>query len=68
MLQTPVSFTPLIVAQQHADPLNFVFQGSQLLVQEDDLALPTLAQIGALPGAMHALGLLGARYCQATWS
>jgi NAD+ diphosphatase len=68
MLQTPLSFTPLIVALQHPDPLNFVFQGSQLLVQESDLALPTLAQIGALPDAMHAIGMLGARYCQATWS
>ncbi len=68
MLQTPPFFTPLINAQQHADPLNFVFQGSALLVREDDLALPALAQLNGLGGDMHAVGLLGERYCQATWS
>ncbi|MES2019206.1 MAG: NAD(+) diphosphatase [Pseudomonadota bacterium] len=68
MLQTPPAFTPLIDAQQHADPLNFIFQGSALLVRESDLALPSLAQLDQLGGALHAVGMLGERYCQATWS
>jgi NAD+ diphosphatase len=67
MLQTPLSFTPLINAQTHADPLNFVFQGSALLVREHDLALPSLAQLADIGNGMHALGLLGERYCQSTW-
>jgi NAD+ diphosphatase len=67
MLQTPSSFTPLIVAQEHADPLNFVFQGNHLLLGETTLAFPRLEQLGPLPGQMHPLGLLGDRYCQTTW-
>ena len=67
MLQTPLSLTPLIDAQEHADPLNFGFQGSQLLVCENTLALPPLALLGDVGAEMHAVGLLGERYCQATW-
>jgi NAD+ diphosphatase len=67
MLQSPSSFTPLIVAQEHADPLNFVFQGGQLLLREADLALPRLAELGRPGAPMHAVGMLGERYCQATW-
>ena len=67
MLQTPLSFTPLITAQAHADPLNFVFQGSQLLLREDNLALPALAQLDGIGEDMHPVGLLGERYCQSTW-
>ncbi|MES2317973.1 MAG: NAD(+) diphosphatase [Pseudomonadota bacterium] len=68
MLRTPSSFTPLIVAHTHDDPLNFVFQGSQLLLSEDGATLPTLAQLDGLRGEMHPVGLLGERYCQASWS
>ena len=67
MLQTPLSFTPLIAAQQHADPLNFVFQGSAMLLREDGLAFPRLAELGGLAPEMHALGMLGQRYCQTSW-
>ncbi len=67
MLQTPLSFIPLITAQAHADPLNFVFQGSALLLREHDLALPQLAQFEGLGADLHPVGLLGQRYCQTTW-
>lgn len=67
MLHTPLSFTPLIDAQEHADPLNFVFQGGQLLLREEDLSLPPLAQLRGVGADMHAVGLLDGRYCQATW-
>ena len=67
MLHTPLSFTPLIDAQEHADPLNFVFQGGQLLLREEDLSLPPLAQLRGVGAQMHAVGLLDGRYCQATW-
>jgi NAD+ diphosphatase len=67
MLQTPLSFTPLIAAREHADPLNFVFQGSALLLREADLAFPGPAQLDQLAGEMHPVGLLGERYCQVGW-
>ena len=67
MLQTPMSFTPLIRPQVHADPLNFVFQGSALLLREEDLSFPALAHIEGIGGDMHPVGLLGERYCQTTW-
>ncbi len=68
MLQTPPSFTPLIIPQSHPDPLNFVFQAGQLLLRESDLALPGRDELAQLTtGEMHPVGLLAERYCQATW-
>ncbi len=70
MLQTPLSFTPLMAPQEHADPLSFVFQGSLLLVSEDDLALPRaaqLVQLGNWRERTQPVGLWGDRYCQSTW-
>ncbi|MFL6657191.1 MAG: NAD(+) diphosphatase [Massilia sp.] len=67
MLQTPSSFTPLVAPQTHAHPLNFVFQGSQLLLGETDFSFPTLADLGTLGGPMQPVGMLGERYCQTTW-
>jgi NAD+ diphosphatase len=61
MLHTPLSFTPLIDPQEHADPLNFVFQGGQLLLREDDLSLPRLAQLGNVGAPMHAVGMFKER-------
>ncbi|WP_426103624.1 NAD(+) diphosphatase [Massilia sp. TSP1-1-2] len=70
MLQTPLSFTPLMAPREHADPLSFVFQGGLLLVSQGDLALPQPQQLAALGdwgGRTHPVGLWGERYCQATW-
>ncbi len=70
MLQTPLSFTPLMAAHDHADPLSFVFQGGLLLVNQDDLSLPRadqLAQLGDWRARTYPVGLGGERYCQATW-
>jgi NAD+ diphosphatase len=70
MLQTPLSFTPLMAAQDHADPLSFVFQGGLLLVNQDDLSMPRaeqLAQLGDWRARTYPVGLWGERYCQATW-
>jgi NAD+ diphosphatase len=70
MLQTPLSFTPLMAPQDHADPLSFVFQGGLLLVSQEDLALPRpqqLAQLGGWAERTYPVGLWGERYCQATW-
>ncbi len=49
----------------HFAPLNFVFQGSLLLVREDDLGLPDVGVLGE--SHWQPVGLLGERYCQASW-
>ena len=70
MLKTPVSFTSLLAAQTHAAPANFIFSGDELLVQEADLALPSLealAPLGLPAAQFHPVGLLGDQYCQTTW-
>lgn len=70
MLQTPPLFIPLMTVQDHPDPLNFVFQAGQLLVREDDLALPKRADLSPLhvPNERwHALGTLDGRDCQVAW-
>lgn len=70
MLQTPSSFTPLLVAQQHRAPINLVFCGDALMVRESDLVLPddsTLATLSLAGGQLLPIGLLDNRYCQTTW-
>jgi len=70
MLRTPHTFTPLLVAQDHPDPLNFVFSGDALLVRESDLSLPDhtmLALLREQAAAPLPVGVLGERYCQSTW-
>ncbi len=74
MLQTPASFIPLInlelTPRQLGDAHNFLFQSGQLLLREEDLSLPTTADITRFDialGELHPVGLLGDRYCQATW-
>ena len=69
MLQMPSSFTPLITAQSHPDPVTFVFHGSRLLLREADLAIPSAQELARLDiaGTPHPVGLLGERYCQTFW-
>ena len=70
MLKTPASFTSLLAAQTHAAPANFVFLGDELLVQEVDLALPSLealAQLRLQAAPFYPVGLLADLYCQTTW-
>lgn len=69
MLQTPSSFTPLMAPVDHPDPITFVFYRGQLLLREEDLALPspeTLNTLG-IGDNFHAVGMVGERYCQVTW-
>ncbi len=70
MLRTPPSFVSLLSAQEHPDPLNFVFRGDELLVRQSDLALPdnaTLNQLGWPEQRFQPVGLLDQRYCRAGW-
>ena len=69
MLKTPATFVPLITAQDHADPLNYIFFGGRLLVREDDGALPhgLVGLAGVDAARLHPVGLLEQRYCQCAW-
>jgi NAD+ diphosphatase len=70
MLRTPPSFISLLTAQEHAEPLNFVFCGDELMVCEEDLALPhpmATLMMGLKSSQFHPVGLLDGRYCQTTW-
>ena len=70
MLQTPPSFTPLLVAQHHAEPINFLFRGDALMVRDSDLAPPDETALAhLLPDTRQFLpvGLIAERYCQTTW-
>jgi NAD+ diphosphatase len=70
MLQTPVTFTPLIRPQKHDEPLTFVFHRGELLLRNTVLGLPEAAELAALniaPERIHPLGLWEGRYYQAAW-
>jgi NAD+ diphosphatase len=70
MLRTPATFVPLLVAQEQAAPLNFVFCGDALMVREADLALPGRDMLGSLLSNAQPplpVGLLAGRYCQTAW-
>ena len=70
MLRTPPDFVPLLAAQPHPAPHNFVFCGDALLVRESDLALPDHIAVTG-PANQHCdflpVGLFSDRYCQAGW-
>jgi NAD+ diphosphatase len=70
MLQTPPSFTPLLVARNQDFVQNFVFCGDELVVGESDLALPgehALAGLGLQASAFLPVGMLGQAYCRVAW-
>lgn len=68
-LRTPAGFVPLLdpPADVSGGTLDFIFRGSQLLLAEDGLTLPGDAAPGVDPARWQAVGLLGGRYCRATW-
>jgi len=69
MLQTPELFRPLIVAQEHAAPINLVFCGDMLLVRESDLDPHLDLNLHHLPPTSQFIpvGVLGERYFHVTW-
>jgi NAD+ diphosphatase len=68
MLKTPASFQPLVTAQQHSDPLNFIVHGNRLLLREDGGVPHGAHGLEAVdPARLHAIGLLDGRYCQTAW-
>jgi len=70
MLHTPTSFTSTFVAHPDPEPLSFLFFKGQMLVREEDIALPDAALVALLgmPQAnLQPLGLLDGRYCRSGW-
>ena len=70
MLQTPASFTSTFVQHPDPEPLSFLFYRGQLLVREQDIALPDAALVERLGMPEHnlqPLGLLDGRYCRTGW-
>jgi NAD+ diphosphatase len=68
MLTTPPSFVPLLDAEAHPNPINFIFHAGRLLLKSDG-SLPEgdegLADVD--PVRLHPVGLLDGRYCQSAW-
>lgn len=70
MLRTPPHFTPLLSPQDHPEPLNLLFRGDALLVEEEALSLPDAWALRDVPEALHPalpIGMLDDRYCRAGW-
>ena len=70
LIVTPASFSPLVAAVAHDRPRTFVFRGNELLVREDDLALPDPAVVKSLdiaPAQLLPVGVLDKEYCATAW-
>lgn len=70
MLKTPITFSPLVQALAHSNPLNFIFSGDALLVQAGTPQLPSPQQCAGLQIPTQQwlpVGQLNGAYCQTTW-
>jgi NAD+ diphosphatase len=70
LIETPRSFSSLFASISHHQPRTFAFRGTQLLIREDDLALPDAAVLEALgmdPDRVLPVGMLGDEYIRTTW-
>jgi NAD+ diphosphatase len=72
MLQTPPNFEPLMAAPTTAatSTINFVFRGDELMIQEDNLALPPNGMIAYMnigDERFHPIGMLGTAYCRTAY-
>lgn len=70
MILTPASFKPLLDPVEQADPRTFAFRGNELLIREQDAALPEAHALSRLPieaANVFPVGLLDGLYCRAAW-
>jgi NAD+ diphosphatase len=70
MLYSPADFVSLQAARDDPDPRTFLFSGDKLLLHETELTLPPRpVSAGMLPTGRgcYPVGLLGGRYCEASW-
>lgn len=70
MIVTPPEFTSLLAPVAHDNPRTFAFRGNEILLRENDLALPDPGVLKSLEiGAANVLpvGLMRKEYCCAAW-
>jgi len=70
MLATPADFVPLVTRRDCLRRYRFVFRSGELLLREDDLALPdavACASAGVSDAELLPVGMLGEHYCGAAW-
>ena len=70
VLITPPSFQSLAAPIAHDAPRTFAFRGYDLLVREEDGALPdpaTVKSMGIVAAQVFPVGLFRAEYCCTAW-
>ncbi|MGZ5080402.1 MAG: NAD(+) diphosphatase, partial [Usitatibacter sp.] len=70
MIITPAAFRPLLEPVEQDEPRTFVFRGNELLIREQDAALPDANALVLLPidpANVLPVGLLDGVYCRAAW-
>jgi NAD+ diphosphatase len=70
MIATPPSFIGLLAPVPRENPRTFAFRGNELLLREEDLALPDAAVfdgLGVDPANVLPVGLDGDAYYRTTW-
>ena len=70
MIVTPRDFQPLLATIEHPGTRTFVFRRYDLLLREDDLALPdesVVATFGVDPRDIHPVGVWNDTYYRTTW-
>lgn len=67
MLQTPVSFLPLMAAPADVATATFVFHRDRVLLRVADLGLPDVAALDFGTSRLQPVGMLDGVYYQALW-
>ena len=70
LIVTPPTFVSLVAPIAHDRPRTFAFRGYDLLVREEDLALPdaaTLKHFDLAPANVLPVGLFDKEYCCTAW-
>jgi NAD+ diphosphatase len=70
VIVTPPGFIPLASPVEHPRPRTFAFRGGELLVREEDGALPDIpavAQLPIEPSSILPVGMIDGAYCRTAW-
>ncbi|HUP97812.1 MAG TPA: NAD(+) diphosphatase [Usitatibacter sp.] len=70
MIVTPPGFQSLAIPIEHPAPRTFAFRGGELLVREEDAALPDARVVAGLsiePSNIYPVGMLDGVYCRTAW-
>jgi NAD+ diphosphatase len=70
VIVTPSGFQSLSTPLEHPQPRTFAFRGGELLVRDEDAALPdpgAVARLSLEPSSIHPVGILDGAYWRAAW-